>query len=229
MDESVIASMARWPDVPYVYGWMSLSEQGQWRLHPNGDAWQANQPCQPPFAQGEPIENAQIRRFIDRNYLSSEHGNWYFQNGPQRVYVRLDAAPYILRTQNTPLSFHTHNDLPVKKVENWWLDDEGRLYAETEHGPGLVSGRDLAAAVDALCTCDGTALITALDSLDIAALQPVAPPGRTPRGSKRAPLPALEVQAQMSLQASSVVGPAMLYFCPTHLIADYLGFVRCPV
>src|SRR3546814_12269321 len=38
MDENVIAAMARWPDVPDVFGWLSLTERGQWRLHPQGAA-----------------------------------------------------------------------------------------------------------------------------------------------------------------------------------------------
>src|SRR3546814_7173665 len=29
MDENVIAAMARWPDVPDVFGWLSLTERGQ--------------------------------------------------------------------------------------------------------------------------------------------------------------------------------------------------------
>lgn len=228
MDESVIASMAQWPDVPDVHGWMSLSERGCWRLHPGADAWRAGQPCLPPFSQGESIENPQICSFIDRNYASDEHGNWYFQNGPQRVYVRLDAAPYILHTGDTPLSFQTHNGLAVKNVEHWWLDDEGRLYATTNYGAGLVSGRDLPSVAEALRTSNGIDLATALASLEPASLERFAVPGRALQLDGYSTLPAIELQAPQPSQGISAAGMAMLYFCPTAHIAERLGFVRCP-
>jgi len=38
MDSDVLAAMARWPDVPDAYGWLSLDARGRWRLHPAGDA-----------------------------------------------------------------------------------------------------------------------------------------------------------------------------------------------
>src|SRR3546814_3203944 len=108
--------MARWPNVPDVFGWLSLSERGQWRLHPQGDALQpaqADPSRQPPKAgpgpksapgAGEKIGSPAITAFIDRNYTCDAHGRWYFQNGPQRVFVRLDAAPYILRTTGPDLA-----------------------------------------------------------------------------------------------------------------------------
>src|SRR3546814_2832342 len=89
MDSSVKAALAKWPDVPAVYGWLSLDERGRWRLHPQGDAAHGG--------PGESIDNTQIQAFIGRNYASDSQGRWYFQNGPQRVYVRLDAAPCLLR------------------------------------------------------------------------------------------------------------------------------------
>ena len=34
--------------------------------------------------------------FIARNYEADEHGRWFFQNGPQRVFVDLELAPLVL-------------------------------------------------------------------------------------------------------------------------------------
>jgi hypothetical protein len=31
--------------------------------------------------------------FIQRNYDHDAQGQWFFQNGPQRVYVELEATP----------------------------------------------------------------------------------------------------------------------------------------
>ena len=32
MDETVIRAMAKWPDVPAVWGWLSLDRRGVWKL-----------------------------------------------------------------------------------------------------------------------------------------------------------------------------------------------------
>jgi hypothetical protein len=227
MDKNVVAAMARWPDVPDVFGWLSLSERGQWRLHPRGDALDADDGHG--SARGETIGSPHILQFMDRNYACDGQGQWFFQNGPQRVFVRLDAAPYILQTAGPALALRTHNDLAVKEVIAWWLDDSGRLYARTEHGPGLIAGRDLPAVLDSLRTLDNEPLIAALerqpepralvlrqlvpeDAAPAAGRPPIAVRGdSTPPGRAVAPLPG-----------------APLDFCPASDIAHTLGFIRRP-
>lgn len=148
MDKQVIAAMARWPDVPAVYGWLSLTETGQWRLHPEGNA------IRQPDSPGEEITSPQILAFISRNYSSDEGGQWYFQNGPQRVYVRLDAAPFVVHTTldsyTGRLKLRTHTGLDIRQLRSFHLDDTGRLYAATDRGAVLVAGRDLPALLDVL-------------------------------------------------------------------------------
>lgn len=148
MDAQVIAAMARWPNVPAVYGWLSLTESGQWRLHPQGDA------IRQPTAVGEDITSPQILAFIGRNYESDEQGQWYFQNGPQRVYVRLDAAPLILHTTidsaSGRLKLRTHTGLDIQALTALYVDETGRLYAATDRGPALIAGRDLPSVLDAM-------------------------------------------------------------------------------
>lgn len=156
MDASVLAALERWPNVPAVYGWLSLDARGTWRLHPLGDGVEGG--------AGEPITSPQIIAFINRNYASDEQGNWFFQNGPQRVYVRLDAAPFILRLAGDKGGFETHTGLAVKNVTQWLLDDQGRLLATTEHGAAMLDSRDLAAVLGQLRTPDGTALIDLLEN-----------------------------------------------------------------
>ncbi|HYG42658.1 MAG TPA: DUF2946 family protein, partial [Bordetella sp.] len=140
MDSSVKAALAKWPDVPAVYGWLSLDERGRWRLHPDGDAADGG--------PGDSITNTQILEFIGRNYEGDEQGRWYFQNGPQRVYLRLDAAPYLLRRADDGIGLTTHTGLPVHAVAAWWLDDTGRLYAQADAGPAMIEGRELPAVLD---------------------------------------------------------------------------------
>ncbi|MBP6280161.1 MAG: DUF2946 family protein, partial [Rhodocyclaceae bacterium] len=32
MDDAVVRALAKWPDVPDVFGWLRLDKRGQWRL-----------------------------------------------------------------------------------------------------------------------------------------------------------------------------------------------------
>lgn len=123
MDDIVKQAMAKWPNVPAVFGWLSLDRRGNWLL------------------KGETISNPQINEFIRRNYLHDDEGRWYFQNGPQRVFVELACAPYVFSLEGQQLLTHTQH--PVRAIERAWLDDTGTLLLLTEHGVGSVNDRDL--------------------------------------------------------------------------------------
>jgi hypothetical protein len=128
MDEIVLRGMAKWPNVPAVYGWLSLDRRGQWLI------------------KGERIPNPLVTEFIGRNYARDERGCWYFQNGPQRVFVSLEYAPFVLRTVNAerdPLELRTHNGKPVTQATGVWVDEGGVVLVDTEHGAGTVHDRDL--------------------------------------------------------------------------------------
>ena len=131
MDESVIRAIAKWPNVPAVYGWLSLDRRGDWRL------------------KGERLAHRAAIAFINRNYASDERGCWYFQNGPQRVYVTLEYTPwvYALTAQGGLVS---HNGCSVDALESAWIDDDGGLLLVTAHGAGVVDDRDLDAFSDFL-------------------------------------------------------------------------------
>lgn len=169
MDPSVKDAIARWPDVPAVFGWLSLDPRGRWRLHPQGQA-AAGGP-------GESITNTQIQGFIDRNYERDDAGRWFFQNGPQRVFLRLDAAPYVLRLDDAGHALLTHTGQAVSAISGWWLDDAGQLYAMASQGPGVVLDRDLPPLMERLVTEDGGALLDAIDRLAPAQSLRIALPG----------------------------------------------------
>lgn len=124
MDRSVLRAMARWPDVPAVYGWLSLDRRGQFLI------------------KGETIANRAAREFIARNYAADEHGRWYFQNGPQRVFVHLAYTPFVLRLEaDGALSDHTGRAWgPVEQV---CLDEAGAVLLAGPPGVGLLDDRDL--------------------------------------------------------------------------------------
>lgn len=139
MDASVLAAIARWPNVPQVYGWLSLTARGQWRL------------------RGEPIGNAALREFIGRNYACDERGRWYFQNGPQRVYVALELAPWICRYDGAG-RLSTHTGLAVQELRAAALLDDGRFVLLTELGAAGLDDRDAAQLLAALTDAAGAPL-----------------------------------------------------------------------
>jgi hypothetical protein len=150
MDPIVSRAMEKWPNVPAVYGWLALDRRGQWSIKsapPGGDG------------QFEPITNPKLIEFIGRNYAHDAKGRWYFQNGPQRVYVGLAYTPLVYRIAGAhPLSFETHTGLACVKLQAAYMDEDGNLLLRTEHGPGVLLDRDLPRALEALSYADGHAL-----------------------------------------------------------------------
>ena len=142
MDEQVLQAMKRWPDVPAVYGWLRLDRRGRWMLVDRG---------RPGFderlhGEGSPITSPQILDFIGRNYAHEPDGRWFWQNGPQRVYVDLEAAPLVLRVLGSGADARlvAHTGEPVSRVDAAWWDAQGNLVLATDLGPGAVHDLDLA-------------------------------------------------------------------------------------
>ena len=154
MDDIVIRAMAKWPNVPVVYGWLALDRRGQWSIR-------IASPADPESAvpKFEPVANRKLIDFIGRNYARDERGRWYFQNGPQRVYVTLAYTPLVYRIANAhPLSFETHAGVHCADLQAVWMDEAGDLLFATEHGPGLLLDRDLPRALEAISYADGHAI-----------------------------------------------------------------------
>lgn len=144
MDEMVKAAMRKWPNVPHCYGWLGLDGRGQWYMR--DDATQAMGAfTSSPQARGAALKHDKLIDFIQRNYLSEtdgpSKGQWYFQNGPQRVYVELAITPYIWRVQ-ADFSLIAHTGQHASLI-SCWLDEFGRLYAETDLGFGLIHTQDM--------------------------------------------------------------------------------------
>jgi len=157
MDPQVLDAVARWPNVPAVHGWLSLDGRGRFKLHPQGDAGN--------HTAGESISNTQILGFMARNYAHDDAGRWYFQNGPQRVYVRVDGAPLILRGADEGDALVAHTGAAIARIDAWWLDDAGALYAATDVGPGMVEDRDLPAVLETLALPDGSPALDRIAAL----------------------------------------------------------------
>jgi hypothetical protein len=123
MDEMVARSMAKWPNVPAVYGWLSLDRRGNWRI------------------KGERVTHAALRDFIGRNYAADERGCWFFQNGPQRVFVSLAYTPLVVHFEGDRLVDQRGVPFDPSAV---YQDDEGSVLVEAKTGQiALLDDRDL--------------------------------------------------------------------------------------
>lgn len=147
MDEMVKAALAKWPHVPHCYGWLGLDARGDWYMR--DDRTQAAGPF--PLSKGSRIQHDKLREFIERNYEADAQGCWYFQNGPQRVYVELEAAPLVWRLRRDAaggVQIQAHTGWPAGAVRGLWLDETGHLYLQTDQGLGLVHSQDMTIAAD---------------------------------------------------------------------------------
>lgn len=142
MDDIVKAALAKWPGVPHCYGWLGLDRRGHWYMR--DDRTQAAGPF--PVSKGSLLTHEKLIAFIERNYLADENGQWFFQNGPQRVYVELEATPWIARLMPQG-RVCTHTGLSLA-VDGALQDEAGRVYLASGPTVALLDGADMLAAAE---------------------------------------------------------------------------------
>lgn len=128
MDEIVLAAMAKWPNVPAVFGWLRLDARGQW------------------WIKEARLQHEGMAEFFNRNFSRDGQGRCYVQNGPQKVYVTLDAAPLVAR--RTPKGWSTlpyDDDVPARAA---WMTPDGVLLLEIGGELAVVDDRDLPALLE---------------------------------------------------------------------------------
>lgn len=131
--------MARWPQVPDVYDWLSLDRRGRWLL------------------RGETIGNAALRAFISRNYMAVDDGCYIFQNGPQRVFVELAYTPWVV-SLDAQGGLRLHTGVAVPSLRGAWMDEHGALLLDTPQGVALLDDRDLEVMAERLVGPAGEAV-----------------------------------------------------------------------
>jgi hypothetical protein len=147
MDDIVKAALKKWPTVPHCYDWLALDARGQWFMR--DDRIQRAGPF--PQIKGSVIRHDKLLEFIQRNYESDAQGCWFFQNGPQRVYVELEAAPLVWRVRwcADHAQVMAHTGQPAN-VHASWLDQHGRLFLQADLGYGVVHSLDMLDAANAI-------------------------------------------------------------------------------
>ena len=144
MDDIVKQALDKWPNVPDCYGWLGLDARGRWFMR--DDAAQAAGDF--PQSRGSWLRHEKLIDFIGRNYESDDEGRWFFQNGPQRVYVELECTPWVWQVL-PDYRLQSHTGLQTSAGE-CLLDEEGRLYIASPQGLGLVHSQDMVLAAEAV-------------------------------------------------------------------------------
>lgn len=134
-----LSALIRWPNVPACYGWLSLDRRGRWRL------------------QGEVVTHQGFIDFINRQYGCDEAGNWFLQNGPQRVFAALEYTPWVLRLDADGCLL-THTGLAVEAIAQILIDEQGNLLVAFAEGIGVLDDRDLATAYAEMRSSAGQAV-----------------------------------------------------------------------
>jgi hypothetical protein len=135
MDEIVKQAMAKWPNVPHCYGWLALDARGGWRMR--------DEAAQRDGLPGDKLTNAALVGFINRNCQHDERGCWYFQNGPQRVYVSLEATPFIART-DPGAGFVLQTGAVLSTPDQVFVTEAGQLILQSGETVAQLDDRDLA-------------------------------------------------------------------------------------
>ncbi|HWX13227.1 MAG TPA: DUF2946 family protein [Trinickia sp.] len=158
MDDIVKAALAKWPNVPHCTGWLLLDRRGQWRMR--------DERAQARGELGAAVRHVALIGFINRNYECDERGQWFFQNGPQRVYVELAYAPWVVRLTLTGADGERTLTLADQtgaafEPASALIDEEGAVLLVDTATPArmaLLHDHDLDLFSDfATLACDGTA------------------------------------------------------------------------
>ena len=150
MDDIVRQAIAKWPNVPDCYGWLGLDARGNWYMRDDKTQAAGAFAAGSAAAKGSLLKHEKLIDFIQRNYESDKAGHWFFQNGPQRVYVELEATPMVWRIggePDFPVTAHTGQQA---RAQRCIIDEHGRVYLETDMGFGLVHTQDMVRAADAI-------------------------------------------------------------------------------
>lgn len=126
MDQSVLDSLKKWPNVPNCFGWLALDRRGEWRMR--------NEFAQTNHLPGDIIRHIALRQFIERHYAVDNLGRYFFQNGPQRVFVTLDYTPWVVRLipgETSPWKMETTSGQAIEPI-NCLLDENGQILIEAD-------------------------------------------------------------------------------------------------
>jgi len=78
---------------------------------------------------GNVIQHVALNEFISRNYAHDSLGRYFFQNGPQRVFITLDVTPWIARIIPSESGPQLSTQCGTKiKPHSALSDEKGNIY-----------------------------------------------------------------------------------------------------
>jgi len=89
VDTIIDAALQKWPQVPNCYGWLNFDRRGEWRIQ--------NEYAQQHKLPGELITHQGFKSYIEAHLAHDMRGNYFFQNGPQRVFIHFAYCPWVIR------------------------------------------------------------------------------------------------------------------------------------
>ncbi|MBN3849186.1 DUF2946 family protein [Paraburkholderia sp. Ac-20342] len=137
MDDIVKQALAKWPNVPSCTGWLMLDRRGNWRMR--------DEAAQASGSPGVAIRHEALLGFINRNYEADERGQWFFQNGPQRVYVELAYTPWVVRLSaaaDGSLALHDQGGGAFEPAAVFVDEDGGVLFADRSEPARIATLHD---------------------------------------------------------------------------------------
>ena len=145
MDDIVKQALVKWPNVPDCWGWLGLDMRGNWWLRDAAAQAQGMFPA----SKGSMLEHEKLLAFIGRNYEANAHGHWFFQNGPQRVYVELESTPMVWRVHaDGRVLAHTGGE--AREVQHCLMDELGHVYLHAQGVLGVVHSQDMVHVAEAI-------------------------------------------------------------------------------
>ena len=130
MDEIVKQAMAKWPNVPSVFGWLGLDRRGKWRIKGERIANPAS-----------PISSAAITS-------TTRKAAGFSRTGRSACSSRSNTRRSSSASTGTPipraaLRIEAHTGRAVHRIDGAWIDDAGIVLLATDAGVGMIDDRDL--------------------------------------------------------------------------------------
>jgi hypothetical protein len=136
MDSHITRALQKWPQVPHCYGWLSFDRRGEWRIQ--------NEYAQENNLAGELITHSGFKQYIEAHLAHDEKGNYFFQNGPQRVYIHFFYSPWVVRfypLEQGHWEIRTTFGDPIEPLA-CFLDESGQISFEAIFKTRLITSEN---------------------------------------------------------------------------------------
>ena len=133
MDSVIDAALQKWPQAPNCYGWLNFDRRGEWRIQ--------NEYAQQHKLPGDLITHQGLKSYIEAHLAHDIHGHYFFQNGPQRVFINFSYCPWVIRfypLQEGHWQLRTTLGQVIQPLA-CFLDEHGQIMFEADFSSQMVN------------------------------------------------------------------------------------------